>query len=142
MTSIPEALRLIPGVTVARVSNGQWAVTIRGFNLVFANKLLVMIDGRSIYNPLFSGTYWDSQDVMLEDVERIEVVRGPGGTVWGANAVNGVINIITKNAQNTQGTLVAASGGTVERVSGAVHTGRIAKARSSICSGANTGRVL
>src|SRR6185503_852620 len=88
-----------------------YAITARGFNNSSANKLLVLIDGRSVYTPLFSGVFWDVQDVMLEDVERIEVISGPGGTLWGVNAVNGVINIITRSAKNTQGMLLAAGGG-------------------------------
>ena len=94
--NVPDALRLVPGVNVARVSADRWAISIRGFNGEFANKLLVQIDGRSVYHPVFSGVHWDQQNVLVEDVERIEVIRGPGATVWGANAVNGVINIITK----------------------------------------------
>src|SRR5688572_32423881 len=104
-TTIPEALRLVPGVQVAQIDSNKWAVSIRGFNSRFANKLLVMIDGRSVYTPLFSGVFWDAQDVMLEDVERIEVIRGPGGALWGSNAVNGIINIITSSAADTQGQL-------------------------------------
>ena len=115
VTSIPEALRLVPGLDAARVDSHNWAITSRGFNDVFANKLLVMIDGRSVYTPLFSGVNWDVQDTMLEDIDRIEVIRGPGGTLWGANAVNGVINIITKSAKQTQGALVSAGGGSEEQ---------------------------
>jgi iron complex outermembrane receptor protein len=122
-TSIPEALRLAPGVNVARISNSMWAVTIRGFNGRFANKLLVMIDGRSVYSPLFSGTLWEAQDTLLEDIARIEVIRGPGAAMWGANAVNGVINIITKRARNTLGTQVTFGGGTTERAFGSVRHG-------------------
>ncbi|MBK8336230.1 MAG: TonB-dependent receptor [Sterolibacteriaceae bacterium] len=122
-TSIPEALRLAPGVNVARISNAMWAVTIRGFNGRFANKLLVMIDGRSVYSPLFSGTLWEAQDTLLEDIDRIEVIRGPGAAMWGANAVNGVINIITKRARATQGTQVVVGGGTTERAFGSVRHG-------------------
>ena len=114
-TSIPEVLRMVPGLQVARISSNKWAITSRGFNSIFANKLLVMIDGRSVYSPLFAGVYWDVQDVLLEDVERIEVIRGPGGTVWGANAVNGVINIITKEAKDSQGLFVTAGIGDEER---------------------------
>jgi iron complex outermembrane receptor protein len=114
-TSLPEALRLVPGVQVARVNANQWAITARGFNNQFANKLLVLVDGRSVYTPLFAGVYWDVQDVLLEHVERIEVIRGPGATLWGANAVNGVINIITKKAADTPGWLLTAGGGTEER---------------------------
>jgi len=95
-TSIPEALRLVPGLEVARIDENKWAIGSRGFNGRFDDKLLVLIDGRSVYTPLFSGVYWNVQDVMLEDIDRIEVIRGPGATLWGANAVNGVINIITK----------------------------------------------
>src|SRR5438552_13904350 len=110
-TSIPEALRLVPGLEVARIDQNKWAIGSRGFNGRFDNKLLVLIDGRSVYTPLFSGVYWNVQDVMLEDVDRIEVIRGPGATLWGANAVNGVINIITKSAKNTQAGLATAGGG-------------------------------
>ncbi len=113
--SIPEALRLAPGVEVAQVTANQWAITIRGFNGIFANKLLVLIDGREVYTPLFGGVFWDVQDVLLEDVDRIEIVRGPGGTLWGQNAVNGVINVITKKASQTQGTFVEAGGGNLEQ---------------------------
>ena len=103
ITSIPEALRLIPGVQVSRLNGHSYAITVRGFQRQFSNKLLVMIDGRTIYNNLFSGVFWDEQDYVLEDIDRIEVIRGPGGAIWGANAVNGVINIITKNASQTKG---------------------------------------
>ena len=94
--SIPEALRMAPGVEVARIDSNQWAVGVRGFNGRYANKLLVLIDGRTVYNPFFSGVYWDMHDVPMEQIERIEVIRGPGATMWGVNAVNGVINVITK----------------------------------------------
>ena len=114
-TSIPEALRMVPGIEVARIDGNKWAITARGFNGRFANKLLVMIDGRSVYTPLFSGVFWDAQDTVLEDIDRIEVVRGPGASLWGANAVNGVINIVTKRARDTQGALVVAGGGTEEQ---------------------------
>ena len=114
-TSIPEALRWVPGIEVAHIDSSIWAITSRGFNERFGNKLLVLIDGRSVYTPLFAGVYWDVQDTLLEDVDRIEVIRGPGGTLWGANAVNGVINIITKKAADTQGVLVSAGAGTEER---------------------------
>lgn len=118
-TSIPEALRLIPGVEVARVDGTRWAVSIRGFNIGFANKLLVLVDGRSVYSPLFSGTFWDGPDTFLEDIDRIEVIRGPGAVIWGANAVNGVVNIITKRAADTVGGLVSAAVGPDERRVGA-----------------------
>ena len=110
-TNIPDLLRMVPGVDVARVDHSNWAVSIRGFNNVYANKVLVLIDGRSVYHPAFSGVLWFAQDVPLEDIERIEVIRGPGGTVWGANAMNGVINIITKSAEDTPGGLITAGGG-------------------------------
>jgi iron complex outermembrane receptor protein len=113
--SIPEALRLVPGLDVARIDAHTWAISSRGFNDEFANKLLVLIDGRSVYSPLFSGVLWDVQDPMLEDVDRIEVIRGPGATLWGANAVNGVINIITKSAKDTQGWLLSGGGGNLDR---------------------------
>jgi iron complex outermembrane recepter protein len=122
-TTIPEALRLVPGVQVARIDANKWAVSIRGFNGRAANKLLVLIDGRTIYDPLFSGTFWESRDVMLEDIDRIEVIRGPGGTLWGANAVNGVINIVTKHARDTQGGLAVAGAGTEKRAFGAARYG-------------------
>ena len=114
-TSIPEALRMAPGVEVARIGTDKWAINIRGFNGRFAGKLQVLMDGRSVYSPLFSGVQWEQQDTLMEDIERIEVIRGPGAAVWGANAVNGVINIITKKAADTQGALVSAGGGTFEQ---------------------------
>ncbi|MEO8033780.1 MAG: TonB-dependent receptor, partial [Acidobacteriota bacterium] len=110
-TSIPEVLRVVPGLDVARINGNTWAISARGSNGQYANKLLVMIDGRSVYSPLFSGVYWEVQDTLLEDVDRIEVIRGPGGTLWGANAVNGIINIITKHSVETKGALVSAEGG-------------------------------
>ncbi|MBN2373715.1 TonB-dependent receptor [bacterium] len=106
VTNIPELLRSVPGFQVAQISSNTWAVSARGFNNRFANKLLVLMDGRSVYKPLFSGVHWGAQDTILEDIERIEVIRGPGATLWGANAVNGVINIITKDAEDTQGGLI------------------------------------
>jgi len=114
-TTLPEALRLAPNLQVARVDARNYAITARGFNNPFANKLLVMIDGRTVYTPLFSGVFWDAQDVVLEDVQRIEVISGPGATLWGANAVNGVINIITRPAGETQGTLAAVGAGNNEK---------------------------
>ncbi|MBN2476967.1 MAG: TonB-dependent receptor [Pirellulales bacterium] len=113
--NIPDLLRMVPGLQVARIDANKWAVTSRGFNGRFANKLLVQIDGRTVYTPLFAGVFWDMQDTLLEDIERIEVIRGPGATVWGANAVNGVINIITKDARDTQGAYAQVGGGTEER---------------------------
>jgi iron complex outermembrane receptor protein len=110
-TTLPDALRLAPNLQVAEVQNGQYEISARGFNTAFDNKLLVLIDGRTVYTPLYSGVNWNSQFVMLEDIDRIEVVSGPGGTLWGANAVNGVINIITRGAESTQGALLAADDG-------------------------------
>jgi iron complex outermembrane receptor protein len=123
LTSIPELLRIVPGMSVAQMDANQWAVTARGFNERFADKTLVLIDGRTVYTPLSSGVYWDVQDTMLEDIERIEVIRGPGATLWGANAVNGVINIITKKAADTQGTLVEGMAGSKEGGNAAVRYG-------------------
>jgi len=114
-TSIPEALRLAPGVEVARVDSNTWSLGVRGFESTLSRSVLVLIDGRSVYTPLFAGVYWQVQDTLLEDIERIEVIRGPGGTIWGANAVNGVINIITKRAQETRGTLVSTGGGNIDQ---------------------------
>lgn len=122
-TTIAEALRLVPGVHVARIDAYRWAVTARGSNDVFANKLLVLMDGRTVYTPLFSGTFWDVQDTMIEDIDRIEVIRGPGASLWGANAVNGVINIITKSSKDTQGGLASAGGGNIEQVFGETRYG-------------------
>jgi iron complex outermembrane receptor protein len=122
-TSIPDALWMVPGLQVARMNANKWAITSRDFNGEFANKMLVIIDGRSIYTPHFDGVCWDTHDVMLEDVERIEVIRGPGGTLWGANAVNSIINIITKDAKDTQGGLLSGGGGTEEQGFGAARYG-------------------
>ncbi|HEY3938200.1 MAG TPA: TonB-dependent receptor [Bryobacteraceae bacterium] len=122
-TSIPEVLRLAPGVEVARIDGDHWSVSIRGFAGQFSKSLLVLIDGRSVYTPLYEGVYWNVQNVMLEDVERIEVIRGPGGTIWGANAVNGVINIITKSANDTHGALVTLGGGNVDQGRGGFRYG-------------------
>ncbi len=113
-TSIPEVLRLVPGVNVARLNANRWAITIRGFNGTYAQKLLVLIDGRTVYTPLFAGVHWQLQDLILEDIDRIEVIRGPSAAMWGANAVNGVINIITKNAADTQGGLLTVGGGSTQ----------------------------
>jgi iron complex outermembrane recepter protein len=122
-TNIPELLRLVPGMEVARVDSHQWAISTRGFNDLFANKLLVMMDGRSVYASLFSGTFWDVQDVLIEDLERIEAVRGPGASLWGANAVNGVVNILSKRAASTQGLLLSQGAGNEERAFGAIRYG-------------------
>ncbi len=121
--NIPDLLRMVPGVDVARVDANTWSISIRGFNTRYSDKVLVLIDGRSVYTPSFSGVYWDQQNVPLEDIERIEVIRGPGGTVWGANAMNGVINIITKSSKATQGGLVRAGTGTEENLQGLVQYG-------------------
>src|SRR5450432_1708880 len=109
---LPDLLRMVPGIQVAQIDANAWAITIRGFNSRYSNKVLVLVDGRSVYTPSFSGVYWDQLDMPLEDIERIEVIRGPGATMWGANAVNGVINIITKSSQATQGGLASAAVGT------------------------------
>jgi iron complex outermembrane receptor protein len=110
-TTIPDLLRMAPGVQVAQVEPDRWAISVRGFNGLYSNKLLVLVDGRTVYTPSFSGVYWDQIDIPLDTIERIEVIRGPGGTVWGANAVNGVINIITMSARDTQGAKVTAGAG-------------------------------
>jgi len=122
-TNIPELLRMVPGLDVAQINANTWAISARGFNLQFASKLLVLIDGRAVYTPLFGGVNWDTQEVPLEDIERIEVIRGPGGAVWGANAVNGVINIITKKAADTPGMLVTGGGGTQAQEFGTLQYG-------------------
>ncbi|MEO8678406.1 MAG: TonB-dependent receptor [Vicinamibacterales bacterium] len=106
LRTVPELLRLVPGAQVVQINSDKWAVSIRGFNQLYANKLLVLVDGRSVYNRSFSGVYWESIDMLLDDIDRIEVVRGPGGATWGANAVNGVINIVTKSASETKGGFV------------------------------------
>lgn len=110
--SVPEVLRLAPNLEVAQINARDWAISARGFSARTANKLLVLIDGRTVYTPLFAGVFWEVQDVVLEDIERIEVISGPGATLWGANAVNGVINIVTKSARDTQGVLISAGAGT------------------------------
>src|SRR5438876_10267137 len=122
-TSLPEALRLAPNLEVAQVDSHEWAISARGFNGTTANKLLVLIDGRSVYTPLFSGVFWDVQEVPLQDIDRIEVISGPGATLWGANAVNGVINVITKDAKDTQGFLLSGGGGTEQHGFGTVRYG-------------------
>jgi len=122
-TSIPEVLRLVPGVEVARIDSSTWAVGIRGFGSIFSKSVLVLIDGRSVYTPLFAGVNWNLQSVMLEDVDRIEVIRGPGGAIWGTNAVNGVINIITKNSKDTRGTVASVGGGNLDQGTGEFRQG-------------------
>src|SRR6202012_3706186 len=129
-TSIPEMLRLAPNLEVMQTSPSNYEITARGFNgnsaaQNFSNKLLVLIDGRSVYSPLYSGVYWDSQDVLPEDVERIEVISGPGGTLWGANAVNGVVNIITRKSSDTQGGTIDLSGGNLNREGSLQFGGRL-----------------
>lgn len=115
VTNIPDALRLVPGMQVAQVGANQWAINARGPTSFFSNKLLVMIDGRTVYTPSFGGVYWDAQQVMIEDVDRIEVIRGAAASMWGANAVNGVINVISKKSGETQGSLAVAGGGNKAR---------------------------
>lgn len=122
-TSIAEALRLVPGLAVARIDANKWAISARGFDGRFANKMLVLIDGRSVYSPLFAGVYWDVQDTLLEDIERIEVIRGPGASLWGANAVNGVINIITRSARDTKDGHVSLIAGDEDRLAAGVRQG-------------------
>jgi iron complex outermembrane receptor protein len=127
-TCVPEALRLAPNLQVAQVNSNQWAISARGFNNVLANKLLVLIDGRVVYTPMYAGVFWDVQNLVLEDIDRIEVISGPGGTLWGANAVNGVINIITKNSKATQGLFAEAAVGTELRGLGSLrYGGRLSK---------------
>ncbi len=123
VTNIAELLRMVPGMNVAKINSWNWAVSARGFNDLYANKLQVMIDGRSIYDPLVSGVYWGQQNSALQDIERIEVFRGPSGSLWGANAVNGTINIVTRSARDTQGGLIYGGGGTKERGFGGIRYG-------------------
>jgi iron complex outermembrane recepter protein len=122
-TNIPDLLRMVPGLDVGRINGNTWAVSARGFNSRFSDKLLVLMDGRSVYTPTFAGVFWDVLDLPLSNVERIEVIRGPGGSIWGANAVNGVINIITKKSSETQGKLLVAGGGNVEQGFGTMQYG-------------------
>jgi iron complex outermembrane recepter protein len=122
-TSLPEALRLAPGVEVARIDSVKWSIGIRGFGSRLSRAVLVLLDGRTVYSPLFHGVYWEVQDTLMADIERIEVIRGPGGTIWGANAVNGVINIITKKAGDTQGELVSGGGGGTDQAFGEARYG-------------------
>jgi len=122
-TTIPDLLRMAPGVSVAKISSNSWAIGIRGEQSRFSKLLLVMIDGRTIYNPVFGGVFWDMHDLLFEDIERIEVIRGPGGTVWGANAVDGVINIITKKAGDTQGIYATVGGGNYDKLIDGVRVG-------------------
>ena len=121
--TIPDILRMVPGLQVAQINSNMWAITSRGFNRRFSDKLLVLMDGRTIYNSTFSGVLWDTKDTLIEDIERIEVIRGPGAALWGANAVNGIINIITKKAEDTQGALLTFGTGNIERSYGGVRYG-------------------
>jgi iron complex outermembrane recepter protein len=122
-TNIPDLLRMVPGLEVAQIDPSTWAISARGFNGEYSNKLLVLIDGRTAYSPVFSGVYWDAQDVPLDLIERIEVIRGPGATVWGTNAVNGVISIITRSAQDTKRGAITVDGGTFEHIGGMIRCG-------------------
>jgi len=122
-TSIPEVLRLVPGVEVARIDSDKWSIGVRGFGSRLSRSVLVLLDGRTVYTPLFAGVYWEVQDTLLPDIDRIEVIRGPGGTIWGANAVNAVINIITKSAKDTHGMLASIGGGNVDQGIGSVRYG-------------------
>ena len=124
-TNFPDILRLAPGVEVAQIDSDHWSVSIRGFGAEFGNKLLVLIDGRSVYAPLYAGVYWQAQATPLLDIERIEVIRGPGGTIWGANAVDGVINIITKSSKDTHGALLTGGGGNVDQGTGVARFGSV-----------------
>jgi iron complex outermembrane receptor protein len=129
--NLAQALRLADSLQVAQVSGPQWAISARGFNISTANKMLVLIDGRTVYTPVFAGVFWEAQDLFVPDIDRIEVTRGPGGSVWGANAVNGVINVITKRAADTRGTLLfGASGSNVIGPFGVRHGGRLGSAGS------------
>lgn len=118
VTTIPDALRMVPGIQVARISSSKWAISARGFNSRYANKLLVQMDGRTLYSPLFSGVFWEDHATLMEDIDRIEVIRGPGASLWGANAVNGIVNIITKEATKTLGALSTNHLGTLDRSGG------------------------
>jgi iron complex outermembrane recepter protein len=122
-TNIPDLLRMVPGLDVAQINSNTWAVSARGFNARFSNELLVMVDGRSVYSPTTGGVFWDTLDLPLEDIERIEVIRGPGGTIWGANAVNGVISIFTKKAADTPGAMAVVGGGNLDQAFGTVQYG-------------------
>jgi iron complex outermembrane recepter protein len=122
-TNIPDLLRMVPGVDVAQINANTWAISARGLNGRFSNELLVMVDGRNVYTPTFGGVLWDTLDLPLEDIERIEVIRGPGGTVWGANAVNGVVNIITKKAAQTKGGMLVAGAGNLDQGFGTAQYG-------------------
>src|SRR6266478_2995059 len=124
-SSLPEALRLASNLEVAQINSSSWAISARGFNSTSANKLLVLIDGRAVYTPLYAGVFWDVQDTLLEDVDRIEVISGPGAALWGANAVNGVVNITTRNTGNTQGASLHLGGGNLEQRASLQYGGRL-----------------
>ncbi|HEX4273836.1 MAG TPA: TonB-dependent receptor [Bryobacteraceae bacterium] len=128
-TNVPDLLRMVPGVDVARINANTWAISIRGFNYRYSSKVLVMVDGRTVYTPGFSGVYWDQQSMPLENIDRIEVIRGPGGTVWGANAMNGVINILTKSAAETRGSMISMEGASQGVGSGLAQYGGTAGAK-------------
>jgi iron complex outermembrane receptor protein len=127
VSTLADALRLAPGLNVARTDSGVWAIGSRGFNGQFSNKLLVMVDGRSVYEPINSGVFWQTLDLMIDDIERIEVIRGPGAVMWGANAVHGVVNIITRRAEDTLGGFAEMGTGTEDRVLGRFRWGQLAK---------------
>ena len=128
-TNIPDLLRIVPGMDVGQIDSDTWAISARGLNEEFSDKLLVMVDGRSVYTQTFGGVFWDGLGLPLEDIERIEVIRGPGGSIWGANAVNGVVNIITKKAADTKGGVAVAGGGNVDQGFGTLqYGGRLGKA--------------
>src|SRR5450631_359719 len=116
MTAVPDLLRMVPGLQVGQMQAGSWGVSARGFNSQASDKMLVLVDGRSIYSPIDKGVFWDEQDIPLGDIERIEVIRGPGATMWGANAVNGVINIVTRAAVDTQDTSLSVTAGHADKV--------------------------
>src|ERR1700733_5425019 len=122
-TNIPDVWRMAPGLDVAQINASTWAVSARGLNGQFSNELLVLIDGRNVYTPSFGGVFWDTVDLPLENIERIEVIRGPGGSIWGENAVNGVVNIIRKKASETSGAMVLAGGGNSEQGFGSTQYG-------------------
>jgi len=122
-TNIPDLLRMVPGLDVAQITANSWAISARGLNERFSNELLVLVDGRNVYTPTFGGVDWDTLDLPLEDIERIEVIRGPGGTIWGVNAVNGVVNIITRKASETRGGMVVAGGGNLDQGFGTLQYG-------------------
>ncbi|OLC94496.1 MAG: hypothetical protein AUH86_14355 [Acidobacteria bacterium 13_1_40CM_4_58_4] len=122
-TNIPDLLRMVPGMDVRQINASSWAISARGLNELYSHELLVMVDGRTVYTPTSGGVYWDVVDLPLEDIERIEVIRGPGGSVWGANAVNGVVNIITKTAAETRGAMVVAGGGNLDQGFGTLQYG-------------------